>query len=40
MEAKTKVERLSMLDGGRNVAIILLLEKSGRVDSLVHLQMR
>ncbi|KAM0252557.1 hypothetical protein ACHAQJ_007640 [Trichoderma viride] len=39
-EAKTRIERLSMLDGGRNVAIIHVLEKSGRVDSLVDLQMR
>lgn len=38
--AKARIERLSMLDGGRNVAVVLLLEESGRVDSLVDLQMR
>ncbi|KAL7790412.1 optic atrophy 3 domain-containing protein [Trichoderma ceciliae] len=38
-EAESRVERLAMLDGGRNVAIILLLGKGGRVDSLVDLQM-
>lgn len=39
-EVKTKIERLSMLNGGQKVAIMLLLDGSGRVDSLVHLQMR
>jgi hypothetical protein len=29
-----------MLNGGQKVAIMLLLDGSGRVDSLVHLQMR
>ncbi|KAL7942400.1 hypothetical protein V8C42DRAFT_347885 [Trichoderma barbatum] len=38
--AKARIERLSMLDGGKNVAVILLLEKNGRVDSLMGLQMR
>ncbi|KAK4062631.1 uncharacterized protein Triagg1_9872 [Trichoderma aggressivum f. europaeum] len=33
--AKAKIERLSMLDGGKNVAVMLLLDQSGRVDSLV-----
>ncbi|KAL6810878.1 hypothetical protein GGI42DRAFT_200707 [Trichoderma sp. SZMC 28013] len=37
--AKAKIERLSMLDGGKNVAVMLLLDQSGRVDSLVDLQM-
>ncbi|KAL7909678.1 hypothetical protein GGI35DRAFT_393023 [Trichoderma velutinum] len=37
--AKARIERLSMLDGGKNVAVMLLLEQSGRVDSLVDLQM-
>ncbi|PTB64171.1 hypothetical protein BBK36DRAFT_1170745 [Trichoderma citrinoviride] len=37
--AKARIERLSMLDGGNNVAVILLMEKSGCVDSLVDLQM-
>ncbi|TFB05692.1 hypothetical protein CCMA1212_002250 [Trichoderma ghanense] len=37
--AKARIERLSMLDGGKNVAIILLMEKGGCVDSLVGLQM-
>ncbi|RFU74274.1 hypothetical protein TARUN_7971 [Trichoderma arundinaceum] len=39
-EAKARIDRLSMLNGGRNVAIVLLLEEGGRVDSLVDLQMR
>lgn len=39
-EVKAKIERLSMLNGGQKVAIMLLLDGSGRVDSLVHLQMR
>jgi hypothetical protein len=39
-EATAKIERLSMLNGGQNVTIFLLLDGSGRVDSLVHLQMR
>ncbi|KAJ4860319.1 hypothetical protein T069G_05307 [Trichoderma breve] len=38
--AKARIERLSMLDGGKNVAVMLLLDQSGRVDSLVDLQMR
>lgn len=29
-----------MLDGGKNVAVMLLLDQNGRVDSLVDLQMR
>ncbi|KAH0527834.1 hypothetical protein TsFJ059_002766 [Trichoderma semiorbis] len=37
--AKARIERLSMLDGGKNVAVMLLLDQSGRVDSLVDLQM-
>ncbi|EHK16586.1 uncharacterized protein TRIVIDRAFT_121142, partial [Trichoderma virens Gv29-8] len=37
--ARARIERLFMLDGGRNVAVMLLLEQSGRVDSLVDLQM-
>ncbi|KAH6610866.1 hypothetical protein Trco_000886 [Trichoderma cornu-damae] len=37
-EAKARIERLSMLDGGRNVAVVLLLGESGRVDSLIDLQ--
>lgn len=39
-EVKTKIERLSLLNDGQKVAIMLLLDGSGRVDSLVHLQMR
>ncbi|KAK1250581.1 hypothetical protein MKX08_010584 [Trichoderma sp. CBMAI-0020] len=39
-EAKSKIERLSMLNDGQKVAIMLLLDGSGRVDSLVQLQMR
>lgn len=38
--ARARIERLSMLDGGKNVAVMLLLDQSGRVDSLVDLQMR
>ncbi|KAL6858524.1 hypothetical protein J3F83DRAFT_345654 [Trichoderma novae-zelandiae] len=37
--ARARIERLSMLDGGRNVAVVLLMEQSGCVDSLVDLQM-
>ncbi|QYS99070.1 hypothetical protein H0G86_006218 [Trichoderma simmonsii] len=37
--ARARIERLSMLDGGKNVAVMLLLDQSGRVDSLVGLQM-
>ncbi|UKZ62754.1 uncharacterized protein TrAtP1_003987 [Trichoderma atroviride] len=39
-EVEARIERLSMLNGGQKVAIMLLLDGSGRVDSLVHLQMR
>lgn len=38
--AKARIERLSMLDGGRNVAVILLMPNDGCVDALVNLQMR
>ncbi|EGR50597.1 uncharacterized protein TRIREDRAFT_57397, partial [Trichoderma reesei QM6a] len=37
--AKARIERLSMLDGGRNVAVILLMPNDGCVDALVNLQM-
>jgi len=38
-EARTRIDRLSMLDGDGKAAVILLLEEKGSMDSFMELQM-